>query len=203
MSKITSIKIQEKNKERCSIFIDNEYSFSLPLEIVYSSNIKVGQDISQDKINELTSLGDNSQALSKAIAYVSKNLKTKKQVKDYLSKKGYNPQTVYGVIDKLREYKYIDDVEFAKRYIESCYVKEGKKLLEYKLMTKGVSKDNIELAYSLVNVDTKESCANLAEKYLKNKEKSPDSYKKAFRYLLSKGYSYEEVESAISFIKEQ
>ena len=124
MGKITSIKVCEKDKNRCNVFVDGEFSFAIPIEIAYNNNLKVGLELNEPKINELIFLSDKSKALSKGINYVSKNLKTKKQVKDYLLKKGFSIEITYFVIDKLKEYKYIDDVEYSKRYIESCYKKE-------------------------------------------------------------------------------
>lgn len=202
MGKITSIKVCEKDKNRCNVFVDGEFSFAIPIEIAYNNNLKVGLELNEQKINELIFLSDKSKALSKGINYVSKNLKTKKQVKDYLLKKGFSIEITYFVIDKLKEYKYIDDVEYSKRYIESCYKKEGKKLLFYKLMAKGVKKEDIENAYLQVNIDNSDNLVALVEKHMRNKEKTIENISKTYRYLLGKGFSYEEVDKAISIFKE-
>ena len=116
--------------------------------------------------------------------------------------KGYSEQIAYYVIDKLKEYSYVNDVDYARQYIESCSKNQGKKLITYKLMTKGIRKDDIALAYTMVNVPQKENAKFVAEKYLRNKEITKENLAKAFRYLLGKGFSYDEIDFALNDFKE-
>ncbi len=202
MAKVTQISIQERNKERCNIFIDGEFKFALSLELVLKYRLKVGVELGDKEIDEITFDGQKAEALNKAIAYVAKSLKTKKQVKIYLLSKGYSEQIAYYVIDKLKEYSYVNDVDYARQYIESCSKNQGKKLITYKLMTKGIRKDDIDLAYTMVNVPQKENAKSVAEKYLRNKEITKENLAKAYRYLLGKGFSYDEIDFALNDFKE-
>ena len=93
---------------------------------------------------------------------------------------------------------YINDEKYSERFIESTSKTQGRKLVEYKLMMKGVRKEEIALAYENVEVDNKENAKNIAEKYLKNKEKTKENLAKAYRYLIGKGFSYEEASFALS-----
>ncbi len=202
MAKISQILIQERNKERCNIFIDDEFKFALSLEIVLKYRLKVGMELSDMEIDEITSDSQKVEALNKALTYVSKSLKTKRQVKLYLLRKGYSEQVAYFVIDKLKEYSYVNDVDYARQYIESCSKNQGKKLIAYKLMAKGISKEDIDLAYSMVNVQHKENAKSVLEKYLRNKEITKENLAKAYRYLLGKGFSYDEIDFALNNFKE-
>ena len=71
--------------------------------------------------------------------------------------------------NKLKEYEYIDDKEYSKRYIESVNKRQGKRLIEYKLMMKGVKKEDIESAYFDADDHADESVKLLARKHLANK----------------------------------
>ena len=75
-------------------------------------------------------------------------------------------------------------------------------MVEYKLMMKGVKKEDIGAAYDGVEIDAKQNAKNLAIKHLKNKEKSKENLAKTYRYLLGKGFSYEEANFALSELKE-
>lgn len=202
MAKITAINVQEKNKERCNIFIDGEFRFGLSLEIVMKRRLKVGLELSETEINEISFDGQKSEALAKGLGYVSKALKTKKQVKTYLMGKGYTEDIAYYVIDKLKEYSYINDVDYARQYIESCSKNQGKRLTEFKLMSKGIRKEDIALAYESVSVPQKDNARAVAEKYMRNKELTKENILKTCRYLVGRGYSYEEAEYAVSIFKE-
>ena len=195
---ITEIKIQEKNKKRCNLFIDGEFFSSISLETTIKNNLKKGQEVDQKELSVLIEESNKVEALSKAVDYVSKALKTKRQVKDYLIKKGYTEEIAWYCVDKLKEYDYINDEKYSERFIESTSKTQGRKLVEYKLMMKGVRKEDIALAYENVEVDNKENAKNIAEKYLKNKEKTKENLAKAYRYLIGKGFSYEEASFALS-----
>ena len=201
MAKITSIYIQKNNKERCNLFIDGEFKCGLSLEIALKNNLKTGLDVSEDELIALIKENERAAALNKAIDYVSKTLKTKYQVKTYLQQKGYDMDTVWYCVDKLKEYGYIDDKAFCLRYIEYYQKTQGKRLMESKLMQKGVSREDIALAFSEVEVSGKDSAFSVCEKYLKNKEKTRENVFKAFRYLIGKGFSYEDAEYATKKIE--
>ncbi|MBQ0099807.1 MAG: regulatory protein RecX, partial [Firmicutes bacterium] len=142
-------------------------------------------------------------ALSKAINYISKTLKTKVQVINYLRTKGYEDEIVFKVIDKLKEYNYIDDVEYAKKYLEFSSKKQGAKLSNYKLMAKGIRKEDLEKANQESEIRYDISCEKVLEKYLRNKEKTKENLIKASRYLLGKGFNYEDIENAVSKLREE
>ncbi len=202
MLRITQITIQEKNKERCNIFLDGEYSFSVSLELVLKYRLQVGTELSEKQIEEISFNEQKREALNKAIFYVSKTIKTRKQIKTYLYGKGYASSVVNFVVEKLQEYSYVNDVDYARQYIENCSNNQGRRLIEYKLMSKGISKEDIELAFSNVSVPQNENAKHVAEKYLKNKELTKENLAKAFRYLISRGFSYEEVDYALKEFKE-
>lgn len=201
MAKITAITAQERDKNRCNLFVDGEFSIALPIDTVLDYRLKVGDEISDDVLREIRLEGDKASALKKALTYVGAGLKTKKQVITYLRKKEYSENAVFYAVDKLKEYGFIDDEEYARRYIENCQGKQGKRLAEYKLMEKGVRKEIIEEAYAEVRPDGKENAKAIAEKRLKGKEITKELALKTFRYLMSRGFSYEEAEYAINGIK--
>ena len=85
--KITQISAQQKNKDRCNIFIDGEYSFSVSTETVYKFYLKTGKELSEEEITAIKEDGERTSALNRATEYLSIAYKTRKQVKDYLLKK--------------------------------------------------------------------------------------------------------------------
>ena len=119
----------------------------------------------------------------------------------YLLNKGFSEKTVYYVIDKLKEYNYINDEEYVKRYLEIKSRTEGKRLSDYKLMMKGVKKSDIIQAREGFDDNSKENALNIATRKMKNKEPTRENLSKVYRYLIGKGFSYEDAEYAISFFR--
>ncbi len=202
MSIITSVKIQEKDKNRCNVMVDGEFSFSLSIDLIIKYGIKKDVDIINLPIDEIKKEDSKIYALNLAVKYVSKTLKTKKQVVTYLNNKGFDYDVISFVVDKLKEYNYINDEEYAKRYLETKSNSEGKRLSDYKLMMKGIKKTDIDSARENVDIDSKESAFLIAQKKIKNKEITIENLSKVYRYLLGKGFSYEEANFAISKLKE-
>jgi regulatory protein len=199
MPKITSISVQTKNKDRCNLFVDGNFFAGISLITLVKSRLKVDDEVDEKELKNLLLESERTQAFTKAVDYLSRAMKTKRQVKEYLLNKGYDEQIVWYCIDKLKDYGYIDDSEYSKRYISSCSKNQGKRLVEYKLMAKGVKKEDIENAYSDVDVDSKSNAKAVAEKYLKNKETTKENMAKAYRYLIGRGFSYEDATFALSF----
>ncbi len=195
---ITDLKIQEKNKERCNLFVDGTFFSGISLETVIKFHLKKDLEISRDELDNVILEAERLRAFDKALEYVSKLSKTKRQVKDYLIKKGFSEDISWQAIDKLKEYGYIDDIDYARRFIEYNSKKQGIKLLQYKLMQKGIKKEDIEKACSDIDVPFKENATLIAQKYMKNKEKTRENIAKAYRYLVGKGFSYDEIEYALS-----
>ena len=201
MAKITLISMQEKNKKRCNLFLDGEFYAGVSMEIVLKYRLKVGQDVSAEILKELISESERAEALNKAVDYISNRLKTKRELKDYLIRKGYAEEVVWYCIDKLKEYNYINDEEYSRRYIESTAKNQGKNLTQYKLMMKGVRKEDVESAFNDVEIDSKQNAYNVAVKYLKNKDVTKENLAKTYRYLIGKGFTYEDTNYAIDRIR--
>lgn len=202
MHKITALTIQQKDKERVNLFINGEFFCGVPIELVYKYQLKVNLELSSEQLQEILKESSYKEALSKGVNYLSKCLKTKRQVKDYLVKKNYDENVVWQVVDRLKEIGLIDDVEFSKRYIESASFSQGRRMIEFKLMSKGVKKEDILCAYEQLNVNYDNSARYVAEKYIKNKERTKENFLKTYKYLIGKGFSYDEAQSAVSFLQE-
>ena len=69
-------------------------------------------------------------------------------------------------------------------------------------MSKGVKKEDIALAYEDAETDDKVNARALAEKYLRNKDKTKENVIKAYKYLIGKGFSYEQADYAVAIFKE-
>ena len=202
MRKITAITAQERKKDRVNLFVDGDFFAGVSLETTIKLRLKVGDEVDTDKLNAILAESERAEAVQKAADYALKNLKTKRQVKDYLTRRGYSEETVWYAVDKLKEYGYIDDTEYSRRFIESTAKRQGRRLTEYKLMAKGVKKEDIAAAYESAETDDIANARALCEKYLKNKEKTKENVLKAYKYLISRGFSYEQAESAVAPFKE-
>lgn len=203
MSVITEISPQKRTKNRFNVFVDGEFSFAVSIDLVLKYGLKNNFVLNDKLKSEIIAEDSVLYALSLSTAYLSRSLKTKKQVITYLKNKGFDDKTIYYVIDKLKEYDFVNDEEYVRRYLETYSASQGKRLADYKLMMKGISKNDIENVRESFNDDSKNNALRIAEKRLKNKEITKENLSKTYRYLVGKGFSYEDAEFAISAFKEK
>ncbi len=191
MKVITDIKPQVKNGKRVSIYLDGAFYCGLDLLTVLKNRIKVGDEISEQKLIDIQKESELSSAFDKALKQIERSYKTQKAVKDKLLKLGYLEEIVDEVIKKLKNYCFLDDKNYAERYVLTYSGYKGKRLIKSELKFKGVSEDLIDGA--LNNIESElEVAIKLAEKYSKNKEKDKKNFVKCYKHLISKGFNYDD-----------
>ena len=199
MSEITGITPQIKDKKRCNIYLDGRFFCGLTLETAIKNRLKVGMSVTEEYLSEIQLESEKSTALDKAMCFLSATRKTEKQVREYLSGKGYLDGVQEYAIGKLREYGFIDDGEYAEVFVESMAKKKGSRLMRMELRGKGISDTEIENALENLDEQTEiENACGIAEKYMRGKTFDTQTLQKAYRYLLGKGFSYEVAKSALS-----
>lgn len=195
MKKITDITPQKKCPTRCNIYLDNSFYCGMELETVMRNRLKIGELIDENRLDEMQAESESLKALDKALNFIARSQKTKKQVKEYLFKKGYTEATVNVVLDKMSAYKFVNDQNYANDYVKFASKNKGKRLIEVELLKKGVSKKEIDEAINGVE-DQTDVAISIAEKYLRGKEKTKEISFKCYRYLISKGFEYDVAKSA-------
>jgi len=196
MAEITAITPQKKDKSRCNIELDGRFFCGMKLETVMKNRLKVGMMTDAETLAKLQLESEKLTALDKALTHITVSMKTEKDVRDYLAKKGYLPEVLDFVAEKMKEYGYLDDAVYAKSYAESVSKKKGKRLIASELKRKGVSDEIIEETLSGIGDESESAKAHL-EKYLRGKPRDRATLSKAYRHLLSKGYDYDTVKSVL------
>ena len=198
MYEITAITPQIKDKTRCNIFIDGRFYCGLTLETVLKYRLKVGLTADPAFLSKIQLESEKSVALDKALTHISATRKTEKQIRDFLSGKGYLPAVVEFVLEKMRGYNFLNDTEYAESYISAVGGRKGERLIRMELKAKGVSDGEIDLALEGLDSETQENaCFQILQKYMRGKGTDKETLSKAFRYLMSKGFDYEIAKNAL------
>ena len=201
MAVITDITPQKRDKNRVNIYLDGVFYCGLSLETVYNYHLKKDMDVSEKFLSEIELQSEKNNALDKAMTYISKTMKTKKQIKEYLFSKGYTTCVVDFCIDKMTEYNMIDDYEYCLQYVRAHKKRQGAMLIERDLRLKGIDFNLVSKAIDTEIKSQNDVVKNIAFKYMKNKEISQENLAKLYKYVLSKGFSYEDASYAVSCVK--
>lgn len=197
MAIITEINKTTKNKSQMyEIIVDGESLGLYHIETIVKHTLKVGMEVDAEVLANALKESAVLIATEKALNYISKSMKTQKDIEKYLRGKGYGENIVECVIGKLREYNYINDEVYAKYFIASKSKKEGNKKIKFDLKNKGIDEKVIAemLSGSVEDVNV---IKNLADKYLKNKARDFKTKTRLFSFLASKGFEYENINSVL------
>ncbi len=196
MAEITGIAPQIRDKERCNIEVDGRFFCGMKLETVVKHRLKVGVAVSEEELSRLQLESEKLTALDKALTYITASMKTERDIRTYLRKKGYLEDVSDYVVEKMRSYGYLDDAAYARAYIEHAGKKKGSRLIAMELRQKGVSDEAIEEALSSVSGE-EESALEVLKKYLRGKSLDRATLLKAYRHLMGKGFSCETAKGAL------
>lgn len=199
MNEITAITPQIKDKTRCNIYVDGRFCCGLTLEATIKNRLKVGQIVPPERLSEIQLESEKNTAFDKALTHLSATRKTEKQIREYLSGKGYLPAVVEYAVEKLRSYNFLNDGEYAEAYVEFAAKRKGSRLIKMELRGKGISEKEIDGALDTLSEETElQSAKAILEKYMRGKTADKPTLQKAYRYLMGKGFDYEVAKEALS-----
>ena len=200
---ITAITPQVKDKARCSVYVDGRFYCGLSLETAVKNRLKVGQTVSEEYLSEIQLESEKRMALDKALTHLTATQKTEREIREFLSKKGYLPATVEYVLEKLRGYNFVNDGDYAKSFVAVRAKRKGEKLIRMELRAKGISDEAAREALSEIDEETQiQAACTVLEKYVKGKTLDEATLQKAYRHLLSKGFSYDVARCALSSLRD-
>ncbi len=146
MGVITQLKVQKRDKDRVSVFVDGEYAFSVSM--LAAANLRREQELTPGEIAELKREGDAHLAYQRAVRYLGYRPRSTAEIERYLGKKEYGEEIVADVVSRLERQGYLDDHAFATFWVENReqFRPRGKRALAYELRQKGVPRDVIDRA---------------------------------------------------------
>ncbi|MGI6701053.1 MAG: regulatory protein RecX [Christensenellales bacterium] len=192
MIKIVSVVKAGKMKD---ITDSDGNKFKLTDDICYIYGVMPGKEYGEDEINEMRVKSDTDYGMNYAIDYMSKGIKTVKEVKDKLYLKKLLQAATDNIINRLTELDYLNDERYAVEYVNYYSGEKGSLRLRNELKLKGVDRQFIDKALDKAN--DYEACLHTAEKFIKGKNIVLDR-DKLVRHLLYRGFMYDTINEVIA-----
>jgi len=154
MLTVTRLEPQKKNPQRLNVYLDGEFAFGVSRAA--APWLAEGNQISQQKINDLQEKDQFEGAYQRAINFLSYRIRSEKEIRQNLAKKEVPEEIIERVLDKLRGASLVNDQEFASLWVENRiqFKPRGKRALSSELFQKGIPNEIIEDA--LVEIDEEE-----------------------------------------------
>jgi len=203
MPTVTSLEVQKKNKRRVNVYLDGEFFAGMEAISALSCGLKVGSVVSEETLRAAVFDSEKTAAFEKAVDYLSRSMKTQKQIIDYLSERGFDREVVVAVVDKLQSYRYVDDQAYARLYAEQNSKTKGERRVRQELLQKGVCKEQAETSAAENGANDEQNAAQLAEKYMRGKQPDVKTLARLQRFLVSRGYDFDVVNPIVSRYRNQ
>jgi regulatory protein len=195
--KITALRLQKRNKNRVNIYLDGEYAFGLAK--IVAAWLKVGQELTDEKIKQLQEQDTTDVALQKAVNFLSYRPRSEDEVRKNLKKKDFEEHIITEVMERLLRGGLVDDQKFAKLWVEnrSEFRPRGSRVLQMELRQKGIHEEIIDSVTS--NIDEEHLAYQAAMKHARKYRQLEwqDFRKKMYGFLARRGFDYGIISSIV------
>lgn len=180
-------------KKKFKISFDSLDEIKISEDTLVNFGLYKGQEVDEDFVEKLKFEDEKSEALLLSYKFLQRN-KTKKQLLDHLYKNKISREIIYLIIPILKEKKYLNDEDYAKRYLRDAMniKKYGKIKIRYMLMSKGIDKKTVEDAMENYDYELEyENALELLEKRISKNESDSKKIYSAKKYLQGRGFEFE------------
>ena len=144
----TITRIEEWDKKRCRIYIDQEFAFVLYKGEIAEYKLKENTPIENKVYHEIKMEVLPKRAKKRCLNLLQKRPYTERKLREKLAEGCYPQDIMEEAIAYVKSYHYVDDYEYACQYIFYHKEAETRRKIEEKLMMKGIDSDTLQKAFA-------------------------------------------------------
>jgi regulatory protein len=199
--RVTALRPTKRDPDRIAVDLDGSFAFALPAQLVADERVAIGDELDAERIKALLAADQASRATEAALVFLSYRPRTEKEVRDRLRRGGYDQDAIDHTITRLHEWRYLDDVDFARRWVENrtAHRPRGKRMLQQELRRKGVNAETAREVISEAELDETGAAEALARRRLPAYAgDDPAAIRRRLGgYLARRGYDYDVIRVAL------
>jgi regulatory protein len=199
MSTITALRTGKRAAERVNLFLDGRFAFSLGKDDVARERLKVGLELSGERLDELTNALRVNRCLNAAYRYLGYRPRSEAELRERLGRRGFPREYIDAVIDKLREQGLLDDLAFAQFWVENraTFRPRSRGLTRSELRKKGVAEEAIRQAVGEMDETEAAYRAALGRARRLSRLEYPEFRQRLGEFLRRRGFTYETINRAV------
>jgi regulatory protein len=199
--RVTALRPTKRDPDRLAVDLDGSFAFALPAQLVADERVDVGDMLDVDRVTALLAADQASRATEAALVFLGYRPRSEKEVRDRLRRGGYEPAAIEHAIARLHEWRYLDDADFARRWVENrtAHRPRGRRLLQQELRHKGIDGEIARDAIDDADLDETGAAEALARRRLPSYAgDEPAAIRRRLgAYLARRGYGYDVIRTAL------
>lgn len=200
MAKISAITAQVKTPGRYSIFVDGKFSFGLSESGLIDSGLKLGQELSSEELDQLKDTAQVDKLYNRLLDLIMRRPRSRWEIEDYLKRKKQEPEHMQDVIARLEDRGFINDTDFATRWVDNRRLLKptSQRKLTLELKQKRISDEIIRQVLADDATDEREVLRT--EIIKKRRQSRYQDDQKLIAYLARQGYRYDDIKAVLAEI---
>lgn len=194
-------KVELVSKNRYKVEVDGEFAFVLYRRELSHYQIREECEVSEESFEQIKKEVIIKRAKLRAMHLLNDMDRTESQLRTKLRQSCYTEDVVEAALAYVKSFGYIDDLDYAKRYIQNRQNQKSKRELCAQLVGKGIERELIELAMEECYTgedDEIEAIRRLAAKRKYHfRDATREEQQKQMAYFMRKGFSYENIRRAL------
>ncbi len=201
-------RVTEVSGARCKVDIDNQFAFVLYKGELRHYRIQENKELSEKEYREIMEKVLPRRAKLRCMNLLMSKEYTVHQMRLKLLQGGYPEEIAESALAYVCSYGYLDDLRYAKDYIESHENVRSRRRMEQDLMTKGISKEVLEEAWNRwekdggVQDETVMIRQLLEKKHYSPQQTSLQEKQKLYAFLLRRGYGHDAIRKCMSVMED-
>ena len=191
--------IQELTKAKVKVFVDYEFAFVLYKGELRTYGVREETEIEEETYRLILDEVLIKRAKLRCMYLLKSRDYTKQGLREKLAREYYTEEVIEQAIAYVVSFGYVDDLHYARAYINYAGKTKSRKQIECDLIKKGVSKEDIIAAFDELNeqdaLESEEKLIQmlLVKKHYKNEEATPEERRKIIGFLYRKGFSLDKI----------
>jgi regulatory protein len=198
---ITALRPTKRDPDRIAVDLDGSFALALPAALVADEHLEVGEVLDGERVSALLAADQASRATEAALVFLGYRPRSEKEVRDRLRRGGYEQEAIDHAISRLHEWRYLDDADFARRWVENraTHRPRGRRLLQQELRHKGIDTETAREAIDDAALDETGAAEELARRRLPaySGDEPAAIRRRLGAYLARRGYSYDVIRTAL------
>ena len=193
------IKYERLKNGKYKVYLDNEDTITLYEDVILNNNLLISKHISD--LDKLLSENNEYEAYNKAVKYIGVKMRSKKEIKVYLSKY-YEDDIINGILDKLVQNGLIND----SKYVYAYYLdkinlsNDGPNKIKDDLLKLGINEEVINNNITVDNKVIYDKLNHLIDKKIKTSKGYSGNILKQrlISYFINQGYDIDMINEIIN-----